>query len=407
MRPATARPRLLLATETFWPEIGGGEGQARALANCLTALGHSITILTRRSRREFSPRENHGSALILRLPPAGPGRWRKWLMVPPAWLALCIRRGQYDAVLVSGFRILGVAALMARAITGRPTILKADSSGELSGEYFRAGLARTGLTPASWPVSLGLRLRNALLRRADAYVALSDEMAREYLDHGIPANRVRRIPNGVDTDVFHPASPAERHSLRQRLRLPATPVAVYTGRLVTYKGLPGLIRAWRSVPDGVLVLVGEGGADVHACEHELRQLVDAHALRERVRFAGPVERVDEWLRAADLFVFPTENEAFGLSLVEAMACALPCITTRVGGLRDFVADGENAMAFPPGDEAALAVAISTLLGDAARRESLGRAARQTVVERFSMAAVAGSYAALIDELCGSAPKGRL
>jgi glycosyltransferase involved in cell wall biosynthesis len=224
-------------------------------------------------------------------------------------------------------------------------------------------------------------------------------MAREYLDHGIPANRVRRIPNGVDTDVFHPASPAERQSLRQRLRLPATPVAVYTGRLVTYKGLPSLLRAWRSVPDGVLVLVGEGGADVHACEHELREFVDAHALRERVRFAGPVDRVDEWLRAADLFVFPTENEAFGLSLVEAMACALPCITTRVGGLRDFVADGENAMAVPPGDDAALAAAISTLIGDAAHRESLGRAARHTVVERFSMAAVAGSYAALIDELC--------
>src|SRR5688572_20654054 len=73
MRPATARPRLMLATETFWPEIGGGERQAGVLANCLTALGHSITILTRRSRRELAPRERHGSALVLRLPPAGPG----------------------------------------------------------------------------------------------------------------------------------------------------------------------------------------------------------------------------------------------------------------------------------------------------------------------------------------------
>ena len=406
MRSATARPRLLLATETFWPEIGGGERQAQALADRLAALGHSITILTRRSRRELARREQYDAALVVRLPPAGPGRWRKWLMAPPAFLAMCARRSHYDAVLVSGFRILGIAALLARGITGRPTILKADSSGELSGEYFRAGLAGTGLTPASWPVSWGLRLRNALLRRADAYVALSDEMAREYLDHGVPSHRVRRIPNGVDTDMFRPASPAERNILRRHLGLPAGPVAVYTGRLVTYKGLPNLLRAWRSVPDGVLVLVGEGGADVHACEDELREFVHAHALRERVRFAGPVERVDEWLRAADLFVFPTENEAFGLALVEAMACALPCVTTRVGGLRDFVVDGENAMAVPPGEDAALAAAISTLIGDTTRREALGRAARQTVLERFSMAAVAGSYAALIDDLCVPVPRGR-
>jgi glycosyltransferase involved in cell wall biosynthesis len=403
MNRTSSSPRLLLATETYWPEIGGGERQARGLAAAFAALGRGVTILTRRSRRSLARREMDGSTLVLRLAPAGPERWRKWLLVLPALLAFCLRWRHYDAVLVSGFRILGIAALMARAVTRRPTVLKADSRGELSGEYFRAGLATVGLTPQSWPVSVALRLRNALLRRADAYVALSDEMAREFVDHGVPAARVFRIPNGVDTAVFRPATPDERTNLRRRLNLPAAPIAVYTGRLVTYKGLPSLLRAWRAVPGAALVLVGEGGADVHSCETELREFVDAHAMRERVRFTGPTARVEEWLRAADLFVFPTEDEAFGLSLVEAMACALPCVTTQVGGLRDFVDDGENALAVPPGDDAALVTAISILVGDSARRESLGRAARQTALKRFSMAAVAGSYAALIDELCAPAP----
>jgi glycosyltransferase involved in cell wall biosynthesis len=227
-------------------------------------------------------------------------------------------------------------------------------------------------------------------------------MTREFLEHGVAPERIRRIPNGVDTTVFRPAAAAERLRLRRELGLPDVPIAVYTGRLVTYKGLPTLLRAWREVPGALLVLVGEGGADVHACERALRETASAPGMQGRVRFAGAVERVEEWLRAADLFVFPTENEAFGLSLVEAMACGLPCVTTRVGGLRDFVIDGVNAHAVPPADDAALASAIASLLGDTGRRAALGQAARRTVEERFSLAVVAGAYAALMDELCETA-----
>jgi glycosyltransferase involved in cell wall biosynthesis len=85
-----------------------------------------------------------------------------------------------------------------------------------------------------------------------------------------------------------------------------------------------------------------------------------------------------------------------------MACGLPCVTTRVGGLRDFVIDGVNAVAVPPGDDAALAAAIANLLADAGRRAALGQAARRTAEERFSLALVAGAYAALVDELCETA-----
>ncbi|HKY00729.1 MAG TPA: glycosyltransferase family 4 protein [Steroidobacteraceae bacterium] len=401
-KPATAR--VVLATETYWPEIGGGERQARSLAARFGALGREVTILTRRSRPGSPRSEMDGSARVVRLPPGGRGRWRKWLMVFPACAALCLRRGQYDAVLVSGFRILGIAALIARAFTRRPTVLKADSRGELSGEYFRAGLADAGLAPESAAVSVALRFRNALLRRADAFIALSDEMAREFLENGVPAARIRKIPNGVDTDVFRPASPEERSSLRRKLGLPPAPVAVYTGRLVTYKGLPSLLRAWRNVPDACLVLVGEGGGDLRSCERELREFVTAHGLQARVRFAGPVEQVDDWLRAADLYVFPTEDEAFGLALVEAMACALPCVTTRVGGLRDFVVDGVNAVAVPPGDEAALAAACGTLIADEKQRAALGAAARRTAVERFGLASITAAYGALLDELLPGAER---
>jgi glycosyltransferase involved in cell wall biosynthesis/folate-dependent phosphoribosylglycinamide formyltransferase PurN len=396
--------RLLLATETYWPEIGGGERQARSLAATLAARGRSVTILTRRSRPELSRCEQDGAIRVLRLPPAGRGRWKKWLLVLPAFLRLCTQRRRYDVAMVAGFRILGIPALLARALTRKPTVLKADSRGEFSGEYFRAGLAGAGLAPDSWPVAWALRLRNSLLRRADAFVALSDEIAGELLDHGVPAPRVHRIPNGVDTRVFRPASAEERSELRNRLCIPDGPVVVYTGRLVTYKGLPSLLRAWREVPDALLVLVGEGGADIHSCEQQLRDFVGSNGLSDRVRFTGAVERVEDWLRAADLFVFPTENEAFGLSLVEAMACGLASVTTRVGGLRDIVADGDNALVIAAGDDTALATAMRVLLGDAERRAAMGRAARQDAERRFSLSAVTDAYEALFASLHAGAAR---
>jgi GT2 family glycosyltransferase len=98
---------------------------------------------------------------------------------------------------------------------------------------------------------------------------------------------------------------------------------------------------------GELVLVGEGGGDLDACEDELRRYVAQHTLEGRVRFTGAVDNVPDWLRAADAFVFPTENEAFGLSLVEAMACGLPSVSTVVGGLAEIVQDGVNALVVSP------------------------------------------------------------
>jgi glycosyltransferase involved in cell wall biosynthesis len=205
----------------------------------------------------------------------------------------------------------------------------------------------------------------------------------------------------VDIDRFQPPAASQRLQLREELGLPAGPVLVYTGRLVSYKGLPLLLEAWRDLcgrRPGTLVLVGEGGADIHHCEAELKAYAATHGIAGRVRFAGAVTRVEDWLRAADLFVFPTENEAFGLSLVEAMACGLPAVTTAAGGIADYAAHGENAWVIEAGDRVALIAAIERLLDDRALASRLGQAARATVRERFAGDAIAGQYERLLTEL---------
>jgi len=251
-------------------------------------------------------------------------------------------------------------------------------------------------------VRLVIRMRNRLLRRAAAFVAISDQIRDEIVAQGVPPERVHRIPNGVDSGTFRPATAEQRSALKARLGLPAGPVVVYTGRLVSYKGLPGLLEAWgdlaRDLANAMLVLVGEGGGDMHDCEAALREFVRQQDLGTRVRFTGAVANVEDWLRAADLFVFPTENEAFGLSLVEAMACGLPAITTQVGGIRDFVQHERNAWVVASGDRAGLATAIRSLLDSPLHAARLGRAARETVLERFGEAAVAAAYERLLCEV---------
>ena len=409
MNAATSPLRVLILTETYRPEIGGGERQAAVLGAGLKRRGHEVMLLTRHSRAGLADEESIDGLPVVRVGPRGPGRRRKWGLLFTVRPALLRLRRRYDVVLVSGFRLLAVPALLASRRTGAPVVLKADSVGEFSGEYFRAGLAGTGLTPSSAPVRAVLRLRNRLLRHAAAFVAISDEIADELAAHGVPPQHVHRIPNGVDTRLFRPVTRQERTSLRAGLGLPSAPVVVYTGRLVSYKGLPLLVEAWRQLapehPGAVLVLVGEGGGDMHDCEPALREFVARHGLESQVRFTGPVDNVQEWLQAADAFVFPTENEAFGLSLVEAMACGLPAVTTRVGGLRDFVAHGVNVWAIEPGDGDGLAEGLRAVLADPDRAARLGAAARETVLARFGEDAVAQAYVQLLEAACCTSRQG--
>jgi glycosyltransferase involved in cell wall biosynthesis len=276
----------------------------------------------------------------------------------------------------------------------------------MSGEFFGPGLARFGLRPSSIPLRMFLTLRNAVLRRADAFVAITHEGARELSQAGVRSEAIHTMPNAVDTRRFLPADASTRIGLRRKLGLPdAAPIGVYTGRLVEYKGLPLLVRVWQSIarahPQALLVLVGEGGLDIHNCEEELRAYVKANGLTHRIVFAGAVADVSDHLRAADLFLYPTENDAFPSSLIEAMACGLPAVTTPVGAIGTIIDDERNGVLVPSGSREQLEAAVDRLLRDRELASRLGTAARETVLERYSAARIAGEYAELFESLAGA------
>jgi glycosyltransferase involved in cell wall biosynthesis len=406
-------PNICIFTETYFPVVGGGETQARLLAEGLVAENYQVMVLTRRTNTSQKSKEIVGGVEVYRLSPVGHQHWKKWGLLFSAILALIRYRKKYDLILVSGFRVIGLAAVFVRLLTGKLCILKADNNGEMSGDFFTGGLARYGLRKNSVLVSLFLKLRNAVLRRAHAFIAISSDIRDELIQYGnIPPHKIHHIPNCVDTSIFHPVNLSGKLEIRNNLGLPQKDVLViYTGRLVSYKGLFTLLKCWEQVckehVNASLLLVGGGSLDIYNCEDDLRDYVQRNNLQDCVSFIGEVQDVSPYLQAADIFVFPTEKEAFGISLIEAMACGLPVISTHVGGLKDIIVHEWNGLIFQPGDAHELKHAISALLDDSSLIPELRQKALETIKKSYSVEMVLQKYIDLFqDQTASLTPENR-
>jgi glycosyltransferase involved in cell wall biosynthesis len=392
-------PRICLLTETYYPVTGGGETQARVLAEALSAHGFTVFIIARRSSQSFKTIEDVCGVTVYRIPPVGMGGWKRWGMLVWSFFILTKMRKRYDILYVSGFKALGISAVLASRLFRKICILKADSNGEMSGEFFAAGLKKLGLTHSSLRVRMFLRMRNRILRGANAFVAITSGISRELRDYGVNPGSIYSITNSVDTKRFRPVSESDKYRLRQQLNFPNKKLIItYSGRLVSYKGLPLLIRVAHKIQrehkNVGFVLVGSGSIDIHNCEAELKDYVLKNGLEASICFAGEADNVHEYLQASDIFVSPTEKDAFPVALIEAMACGLPVISTPVGGIREIITDKQNGLLVEPGNFQQLHDAISTLIVDKALAAFLGNAATQTVRKRYSEAIVTAKYAEL-------------
>ena len=393
--------RVLFVAESFHPVLGGGEAHLRRLGRALVAAGDGVTVVTRRGDASWPAAESFEGMDVVRVPPAGPGRTGKYGMVPFAMRAVVRLARAHDVLVVRSPRVLGLPALLAARLAGLPVVMQPETNGEIDGAAFTFGKPWAA-GPAGRAVRLAASARNLLLRDAEAFVAMSRAIREEMLRCGVRPERAVLLPHGVDTEAFRPARAGEREALRRELGLPDGLLAVYTGRLLRGKGLDTLLDAFAEVaagePAARLVLVGSGDGQSLSVEDELRARAAAPPLAGRVVLAGRQERVADWLRAADLFVFPSLFEGLGISLVEAMACGLPAIGSRTGGIVDVIDDGRTGVLVPPGDARALAAAMGRLLADAARRAEMGVLGRRDMVTRFDERDTVTKYRALFASL---------
>lgn len=222
-----------------------------------------------------------------------------------------------------------------------------------------------------------------LFRSCEAIVPSRQQLADTCRSHRLDPARVHVVPNGVDASVFRPRP---REETRAALDLPEGFLFVCAGRIGRDKGIHHALNALALVrerlPDVRLLIVGDG-PERGALERQAWDL----GMTGRVIFAGAQmpDRMPAYIAAADAFLFPTElNEALPLVLLQAMACGLPVVASRIGAIPEVVdRPGKNGLLVPPGDAQALAAAAATLRQDEDFRRQLGLAARRRVLAEYT------------------------
>ncbi len=187
---------------------------------------------------------------------------------------------------------------------------------------------------------------------------------------------------GVDAGRFHPDG-AMRNSVRCELGIAQDATMIlFVGRLNRDKGLLDLAAAFNAIakynPDVVLLLVG---SEEDVAFSQILGICDA--VRDRVQHVSFALMPERYMATADIYCLPSYREGFGMTIIEAAACAVPTVASRIYGITDAVADGETGLLFPVGDVAALTRALLKLIADGDLRQQMGNAARLRAMELFS------------------------
>ncbi|MBW3533842.1 MAG: N-acetyl-alpha-D-glucosaminyl L-malate synthase BshA [Gemmatimonadetes bacterium] len=223
---------------------------------------------------------------------------------------------------------------------------------------------------------------------------LKEETVRGF---GVPAERVRVIPNFVDTKLYRRGrEPCHRATLAAE----GEKIVMHVSNFRPVKRVTDVVeifaRLAREVPSR-LVMVGDGPDRPRAMER-----AEELGVADRVLFLGKHASVDELLSCADLFLLPSENESFGLAALEAMACGAPVVASRVGGVPEVVPDGVGGCLLAPGDVEGMAAAAVAILTDDERWRALSEGGRRLAVERFDVERVVPVYESYYEEILNRA-----
>jgi glycosyltransferase involved in cell wall biosynthesis len=368
--------KILHVIERFNPIIGGAEMQAQQLIKKQLGRGIEADVLTRKIDQKMKEYEEIEGIKVFRI---GPENFNEKFAF--AWnVYKFIKKSDYHLIHVHGvYSIFGMACIL----SGKKVIGKITNS--------RGSLKQNKLIKF---------LKLLILKHIHKIVIISKQINLEVRKMGFKKSKTELIPNGVDINLFQ----KERKSyFRKKVSLPLKrPIAAFSGRLVHQKGLDVLLKAILTVvkkePNLLLLIFGTGDLQIGSLENKLKKFVKVNKLTKNVKFRGNVTNLNEYLKAADFFFFPSRREGLPNALLEAASTGLPIVASRIGGNVDIIKNGYNGLLFESENVEELAKKIIYLLNNKKLQQKFAKNARKTVIENFSLDVICDKYIKLYHSL---------
>jgi len=355
--------------------FGGAERLVAMLVAGLAARGHDVALLAPRGELDADLQGVEHERVEI----DDHGRGARGAAATALQLARALRRLRPE--LVHAQNVKATALARGALLAGRGPRLLATFHGVEPGEYRRAAL---------------------LLRGADRVVCVSEDLLEGIVAAGLPRARVELIGNAVPLAGELPVG--ERRRLDRELALGPGPVVTIAGRLVPQKAHERFVVAARRIADELpqarLLIVGDGPR-----RGEIRRLIDAAGLADRVLMTGGRADARAIIARSDLLVFSSDWEGLSIAALEALAAGTPIVATDVQGMRELLAGGAGAVVALD-DGTALGERVVALLRDPAQRAAMGAEGRALIRQRYSLDGMLDAYETAYARVCREAPAAR-
>lgn len=352
---------VVMVIQTFYPQIGGAEKQCLILSKFLQKRGVRIEVLIERLKG-FSATDTIEGIHVNRLGWGGDRLWHSISFMFSILIYLIKHRKNYQVIHVHLAASHAVAAALAGKILKKKVIVLIGGGNEV-GEFT---LSRKKFIGKFKLIALGLLKPH--------FVILNDRQREQFQGYNLDQAPISLIPNGVETDIYHPVGPEQRKKIREKFNWHGL-VFLYTGRFnpgkITVETLKSFLEGWshaiQNRKDVFFKLVGWG-----PLENDYRMLINQMGLQESVALMPATDDVYELYQGADIFVLPSLSEGLSNSMLEALASHLPIMASRVAGNIELIEEGVNGFLFDPSSSQDVEKTICAILDRKDQLSAMGK-----------------------------------